>query len=238
MNIVILGTGRAGTAFAGALRLVGHEVALRSHLDVAVAADVDLVLLCVPDDAIADVAAALVVGAGTVVAHCAGSRTLAELGAVTRPASLHPLVALSDPLVGAARLVGATYCVAGDALVTAVATSLRGRVITLPDDLRARYHATACVAANHLVTLMAQVQRLAELSGLSLGDFVGLARDALDDVERLGPLAALTGPAARGDLATIDRHLSTLPESERALYVALANGALALGEQRRAASAP
>jgi predicted short-subunit dehydrogenase-like oxidoreductase (DUF2520 family) len=235
MKITIVGAGRAGTSFARALRIVGHDVDLRGRGDLRVA-PCDLTLLCVPDDAIALVAAELVVPEGAVVAHCAGSRTLAELAGHERVGSMHPLVALPDPETGAARLIGATYCVAGDPLVRAVVVSLRGRAIELPDELRPLYHATACVAANHLVVLLAQVERLATAAGLTLDDFTGLAQSALDDATRLGPARALTGPASRGDLATIDGHLTALDESERTLYVELARAALALAEQRAAVS--
>jgi predicted short-subunit dehydrogenase-like oxidoreductase (DUF2520 family) len=61
-----------------------------------------------------------------------------------------------------------------------------------------------------------------------------LAYAALHDVSEVGPIDALTGPASRGDLSTIDSHLAAIPESTRELYVALARDALALGESRRA----
>jgi predicted short-subunit dehydrogenase-like oxidoreductase (DUF2520 family) len=231
MKITIVGTGRAGASFACALRIVGHDVDLRSH-EITAIVSADLVLLCVPDDEIAAVASRLIVDDNTVVAHCAGSRTLAELAPHARVGSLHPLVALPDPETGAARLVGATFCVAGDSRVRELVASLRGRAIEIADELRPLYHATACVAANHLVTLLAQVARMAEQAGLTLDDFLGLAQSALDDAARLGPERALTGPASRGDLATIDAHLDALDESERPMYVALTRAALALGESR------
>jgi len=84
----------------------------------------------------------------------------------------------------------------------------------LPKDQRAGYHAAACIASNHLVALLGQVQRVAANVGLPLEAFLPLARGALDDVELLGPTGALTGPAARGDLATIDRHRQVLHPAE------------------------
>jgi predicted short-subunit dehydrogenase-like oxidoreductase (DUF2520 family) len=89
------------------------------------------------------------------------------------------------------------------------------------------------VASNHLVALMGQVRTLAESIGLTLEDFLPLANQSLRDVATLGPDAALTGPASRGDMATIDAHLAALPEDERATYVALANAAFELAELRR-----
>jgi predicted short-subunit dehydrogenase-like oxidoreductase (DUF2520 family) len=146
---------------------------------------------------------------------------------------MHPLVPLPSGELGARRLVGATYCVAGDEIIVELARSLEGRVIALRDEQRTAYHATAVVAANHLVALMGHVARLAQEAGLSLEDFLPLARQALDDVAEFGPHDALTGPASRGDMATIDAHLAAIPESERSTYVALANAAFELAEERR-----
>jgi predicted short-subunit dehydrogenase-like oxidoreductase (DUF2520 family) len=135
--------------------------------------------------------------------------------------------------LGATRLEGATFSVAGDQIVVDVARSLNGRLLTLRDDQRTAYHATASVAANHLVALMGHVGYLAESAGLSLEDFLPLAQQALADVAAVGPSAALTGAASRGDMATIDAHLAAIPESQRSTYVALANAAFELAEQRR-----
>lgn len=234
MKITIVGSGRAGSSFDVALRGVGHDVTVLRHTQNSVDADCELVLLCVPDDALIDVASSLDVNANTVVAHCAGSRNLDVLSSQRRVASLHPLVALSSTELGAARLLGASYCVAGDPLVREVVASLGGSSFSLSDDARAAYHATACVAANHLVALLGHVDRLAQSAGLELSSFLSLAQSALDDVAALGAEAALTGPASRGDLVTIDAHLEAIPESERATYVALTQAALTLAEQRSA----
>ncbi len=232
MRVVIVGAGRAGAAFSLALTRAGHSVALVHHDDLAAADGADLVLLAVPDDAIADVAAALAPSPERVVAHLAGSRGLDVLAPHPRAASLHPLVPLPEPEVGARRLVGATYALAGDPLAARLVESLGGRVVRVPDESRAAYHAAAAVAANHLVALTGHVEAIAESIGLSLEDFLGLAEAALADVRALGPAAALTGPAARGDMATIDAHLSAIPEDERPAYVALATAALGLAERR------
>jgi predicted short-subunit dehydrogenase-like oxidoreductase (DUF2520 family) len=233
MKISIVGAGRAGSSFRGALERVGHVVELHHHEDLAFIGDAALVLLCVPDDALPNVAAGIPVSDERVIAHVAGSRTLEVLAPHHRVGSLHPLMALPSGS-DAGRLIGATYCVAGDDLVREVALSLSGRIITLRDDQRTIYHAAAVVASNHLVALMGQVRSLAESIGLTLEDFVPLARQTLVDVARFGPDEALTGPASRGDMATIDAHLAAIPESERATYVALANAAFELAELRRA----
>ena len=95
-----------------------------------------------------------------------------------------------------------------------------GRVVEVADGDRAAYHAAACIAANHVVALLGQVERVAASVGLDLESFLPLTRAAVDDVAALGAGAALTGPARRGDWATLSRHLDALPESERAGYQA------------------
>jgi predicted short-subunit dehydrogenase-like oxidoreductase (DUF2520 family) len=235
MKITIIGAGRAGTSLFDALRAVGHEVELRHH-DELQGVDGELVLLSVPDDTLESVSNDLSVSDATVVAHVAGSRGLTELARHPRRAFMHPLAALPNRAVGTPRLRGALYSVGGDRLVDDVVASLGGRVIRLTDEQRVLYHATASVTANHLVALLGHARVLAEGAGLSLEDFLPLAQQALDDVHAMGVDAALTGPASRADMATIDAHLEALPPSERSTYVALANAAFELAEKRRATS--
>jgi predicted short-subunit dehydrogenase-like oxidoreductase (DUF2520 family) len=102
-----------------------------------------------------------------------------------------------------------------------VVESLRGRWAEVSDDHRAIYHATACIASNHLVALMGQVERLAQMSGVPAEAFFDLARGSLDNASTFGAATALTGPAARGDQVTIERHLRALPLDERGTYLAL-----------------
>jgi predicted short-subunit dehydrogenase-like oxidoreductase (DUF2520 family) len=113
-----------------------------------------------------------------------------------------------------------TFAVAGDPVARTIVDSLGGRVVEVADEDRAAYHAAACIAANHVVALLGQVERVAASVGLDLESFLPLTRAAVDDVAALGPGAALTGPALRGDWATLSRHLDALPEGERAGYQA------------------
>ena len=232
MRIAVIGTGRAGTSFARALGAVGHQVQLLSHDDLERIDSPEVILLCVPDDEIGNVARAIAPRSDFVLCHVAGSRTLDVLKGHVRVGSLHPLMTLPSGDVGAQRLIGATYCVSGDEAVVRIVESLQGRVITLRDEQRMLYHATATAASNHLVALMGHVQRLAESAGLRLEDFLDLSRRALEDVALMGPERALTGPASRGDVETIDAHLSAIPEEERSTYVALAHAAFELAERR------
>ena len=220
-RVRVVGRGRAGGAFAGALRDAGWDV---DHVagrgaDVVHADDVELVLLCVPDGRIAETAAR-VATEDAVVAHVAGSLGLSVLGDHARRGAIHPLVALSDPSSGAAALRGATFAVAGDPLCHEVVASLGGHAIEVADDHRAAYHAAAVIASNHLVGLLGQAERVAALAGVPLDAYLGLVRNTIDNVERHGPADALTGPASRGDDATIEAHLNSLPAGEHAAYLA------------------
>ncbi|HVA53734.1 MAG TPA: DUF2520 domain-containing protein [Acidimicrobiales bacterium] len=236
MNITIVGAGRAGSSFATALRSVHHDVRLMHHDALDDVGTPAIVLLAVPDDELRSVSDRLARSERYVVAHVAGSRGLGELAAHARVGLMHPLAALPSAEIGAPRLLGALYSVAGDDLVSQVVASLGGRALRLSDDQRAIYHATASVAANHLVALMGHVQALAESAGLTLEDFLPLSAQALADVALMGVSRALTGPASRADMATIDAHLAAIPASERSTYVAMANAAFELAEQRRLTS--
>ncbi|MGH9298743.1 MAG: DUF2520 domain-containing protein, partial [Acidimicrobiales bacterium] len=109
--------------------------------------------------------------------------------------------------------------------------ALGGRPIAVRSGKRVDYHAAACIASNHLVALMGQVQRVAETAGLPLEAFLPLARGALDDVALLGPAAALTGPAVRRDRATIEAHRAALDEEELPGYDAGVALAERLGDE-------
>jgi len=189
----------------------------------AAAAGVDLLVLAVPDDAVASVASSVTPVPSTVIAHLAGSLGLDVLAPHQRRAALHPLASLPSPEVGAERLQGAWFAIAGDPLVERVVEALDGRSFEVSDARRAAYHAAAAIASNHLVALLAQVERVAEGADVPFEAYLDLVRTTVENVAALGPVDALTGPAARGDEATIARHLAALPEGEHQLYEVLAD---------------
>ena len=232
-RVRVVGPGRAGGALALALTRAGWSVdTVERGGDVAGAAGgVDLVLIATPDGAIAEVAATIDPVDDTVVAHVAGSLGLDVVADHARPAALHPLVALPDAETGATRLVGAWFAVAGDPLVGEVVEALDGRSFAMADVDRARYHAAAVVASNHLVALLGQAERIGATAGVPFAALLDLVRGTVDNVAELGPARALTGPAARGDDDTIRRHLAALPADEHPAYEAL------VAEARRLAAA-
>jgi predicted short-subunit dehydrogenase-like oxidoreductase (DUF2520 family) len=234
MRFAVIGPGRAGLSLRAALVDRGWQAVrtLGRGDDLgAAAADVDVVFLAVPDRHIAAVAAEIRPGPAAVV-HLSGAKTLEVLLPHDRRASLHPLVSLPDPTTGAARLVAnAVFAVAGDPVAGHTVAALGGRAIEVPDEQRALYHATAAVAANHLVALAAQVERLAERAGVPATAYWELMDRTLDNVAAHGAAAALTGPAARGDRATIEAHLTAVGDHERSLYLALSDAAAELAGQ-------
>jgi predicted short-subunit dehydrogenase-like oxidoreductase (DUF2520 family) len=218
----VVGPGRAGTAVSRGLAAAGWTVAGPVHRgeDARHAAgDVDLVVIATPDDAVAGVAASIE-PAGAVVVHLAGSLGLDALAPHERRGALHPLRSIPTPDTS---LAGAWFAVAGDALVEQAVADLGGRAIAVVDEHRVGYHAAACIASNHLVALLGQVERVAASAGVPLEAYLDLVRGTVDNVERLGPAAALTGPVRRGDWSTVARHVAALDPDERGGYAAMAD---------------
>ncbi len=228
-SVRVIGGGRAGYSIHSALVAAGWSsagVLGREDNWTDAARSVDLLVLATPDEVLAEVSAAVVPVDETVVAHLSGATGLDVLVNHQARASVHPLVTLPNPEIGAERLRGAWFAVAGEPpainLIRQVVADLQGRAVVVAARNRAVYHATAAVASNHLVALLGQVERLAEIAGVPMEAYLDLAAGALNDVRVMGSVAALTGPAARGDERTIATHLAVLPTAERATYSALA----------------
>ena len=175
-SIRIIGPGRAGTSLAAASRRAAGSSPGSSGAMTTSAAPrggVDVLVIATPDDAVAEVAAAVAPAPGTTVVHLSGSLGLDALAPHPVRAAFHPLVPLPNGEVGAARLCsGVTFAVAGAPVAREIAECLGGRVVEVDDGDRAAYHAAACIAANHVVALLGQVERVAASVGLSLDSFL------------------------------------------------------------------
>ncbi len=208
-TITVIGAGRAGSAIAARLRERG----------LAVAADGELRLICVPDREIAGVAAAI--EPGPWVAHVSGGTPLAALDPHARRFSVHPLQTLTLAR-GPEQLDGAFAAVTGenaDAEVRGLwlAETLGLHPFLLADDRRALYHAGAAMASNFLVTLHRAAAQLFDEAGAPEEALVPLMQRTIDNGFEL------TGPIARGDAETVERHRAALRGSEiEELYAALA----------------
>ncbi len=192
---------------------------------------VDLLVIATPDRVVAETALAVEPVAETVVVHMSGALGLEVLLPHTRRASVHPLVSLPGSGVGERRLLdGAWFAVDGDPLAGMLVDDLGGRAVVVSAKDRAAYHAAAVIASNHLVALLGQAERIAKSIGVPLEAFLELAAGSVDNVRDLGTVNALTGPAARGDEATIRAHLEALEPAERTSYLAVAELARRLAE--------
>jgi predicted short-subunit dehydrogenase-like oxidoreductase (DUF2520 family) len=218
-SIRIVGAGgRVGTAVSA--RLAERGVPLDTD-------GPELVLLCVPDRAIAEVAGEIPLGPW--VAHVSGATPLSALDPHVRRFGMHPLQSFTkargpEQLDGAWAAVTAETDGAG-AVGVWLAETLGLRPFELDDASRAAYHAGAAVASNFLVTLRAAAGSLLEAAGAPPEALDPLIRGVLDSGFEL------TGPIARGDWETVERHLAVIraqrPELEE-LYLALAEATATL----------
>ena len=195
-SVKVIGAGRVGSAVSA--RLAERGVELRD--------DAALVLLCVPDAAIAEVAAGL--EPGPWVAHVSGATPLAALEPHARRFSLHPLQTFTRSR-GAEQLDGAWAALTaepGDARAAGLelARLLGLRAFELADAARPLYHAGAAIASNYLVTLYRSAALLFESAGAPPEALVPLMTRTIENGFEL------TGPIARGDWATVEAHVAAI----------------------------
>lgn len=262
LRVGLIGAGRAGSVVTAALARAGHQVVAVSAVSdkskaraaqllpqaavcdpLAVCEQAELVVLAVPDDALADLVTGLVragaISAGKIVVHLSGrfgSEVLApahEVGALC--VALHPVMTLTGEAYEVDRLDGCPFGISASEesrpVAEALVVEMGGEPQWIEPDARVLYHAALSHASNHLVTLIAQSQDMLAEAGIeNPGQFLGpLTSASLDNALRWGD-GALTGPVSRGDAATVASHVSGLADAahtaaERSgveTYVALA----------------
>lgn len=212
-NIQIVGArGRVGSALSA--RLEARGLGLDSPSP-------ELVLLCVPDRAIPEVAPEIPLGPW--IAHVSGATPLHALDPHVRRFSVHPMQSFSTAR-GAEQLDGVWGAVTAEtdearAVGWWLAETLGLRPFALEDEKRAAYHAGAAMASNYLVTLRATARSLLQAAGAPPEALDPLIRGVMDTGFEL------TGPIVRGDWETVERHLAVIraerPELEE-LYLVLA----------------
>ena len=223
-----LGSARQARAFIGA----GEP----TTSNVKAAARAALVLLATPDREIAAVASELARArlpwAGRIVAHTSGAVSSAALEPLrrrgARVASIHPLASIATARADV-DFRGTPFAIEGDARAVRVlrrlVLSMGGHPVTIPREAKALYHLIACILSNDLVAFLASGFEGAR--GLGLGArqasrlYLPLIRGTVENVARLGPVKALTGPVSRGDIPTLRLHvepLRTLPADVRRLH--------------------
>ena len=238
----IIGAGAVGTALGIALdragwpiravasRDAGRRARFREHVPgargfaeaTALVDDVELVILAVPDDVVATVAASLRLYAGQAMVHTSGllgADVLAPaMAAGTQVGAFHPLVAFADLERALAALHGATIAIEGDDELAAhladMADAIGGLAVRIPPGAKAAYHAAAVLSAGGVVALMDTIRGIAAALGLdeagTMQIYLPLLEQTVANARALGIGAALTGPATRGDAGTIAAHLEAL----------------------------
>lgn len=216
-----------------------------------------LILIAVPDRALADVAGELArIGGeelrGKVVLHTSGALDARVLGAVracgAAVGSMHPLQTFSG--VGVPPLEGKVFAIEGDAAALRVARqiirALKGVPVRIPGEKKPLYHAACALAAGHVLAVMEAATQMLLATGMkrreALRALLPLTRQMLENFERLGPATAWTGPLSRGDYGVVAAHAAALrefPPAYGAAHEALARlGAAVLArrpEEARAA---
>jgi predicted short-subunit dehydrogenase-like oxidoreductase (DUF2520 family) len=190
---VVGASGRVGSAVSARLRERGVRL---------VEDDPDLVLLCVPDGAISEVARGIATGPW--LAHTSGATRLGALDPHTRRFGLHPLQTFTKRR-GAEQLDGAHAAVTAETVEARevgfeLARTLGLEPFALDDAARPLYHAGAAIASNYLVTLHRVASELFDAAGAPPEALVPLMRRTIDNGFQL------TGPIERGDWETVERH--------------------------------
>ncbi|WP_051393756.1 Rossmann-like and DUF2520 domain-containing protein [Glycomyces arizonensis] len=251
LAVGVVSAGRVGSIVGSALQRAGHRIvaatavseasrarAARSFPDAEilpppdVTASAELVVIAVPDDAIAPLVAALPFRPGQIVVHTSGAngvgvlRPAHDAGALT--AALAPAMTFTGRAEDLERLSGISWAVTGEAdaryIGEALVVEMGGEPEHIGEADRARYHAALVYTANHLVTLVNDtVDQLRDMGVAEPERLLApLASAALDNALRHGD-AGLTGPVSRGDAGTVAGHLRALAGTDIAdAYRALA----------------
>lgn len=186
-----------------------------------------ILLIATPDDEIPRTVKSLAKSQnspvrGRFVLHTSGALSSAVLEPLARmgfhTGSLHPLVSISDPRTGYQNLRGAYYCVEGDAAATRLARGivrdLKGQSFFISSRNKPLYHAAAVMASGHVVALFDLAIEMLVQCGLARKQarrvLLPLLQSTVRNLLTSEPTHALTGTFARGDIATVQRHLQVL----------------------------
>lgn len=212
----------------------------------------EVIFITTNDTAIAEVTAQIArkdgFRPGQAVIHLSGSlssdvlQPAAEKGAITL--SIHPLQSVPSPEAGIQGLPRAVYSIEGDRRGYELAEKIIAGLgshsfFHIDSEAKPLYHAAACVASNYLVTLLDLSQQLLTASGMPANllfpALLPLIQGTLHNIGDMGIPAALTGPIARGDVATVQEHLEVMQEQAPELvelYVGLARRTVDLAQAK------
>jgi len=223
---VVAVIGRNQQRASDAVDFIGCDPSLATT-DLTLARRGKIVLLAIPDDQISGMAQRLQETIGlsreTTLVHFSGlqpANIMKVAGSDCATISIHPLLPFADRDMATASLTDCPCAIEGDSIALPLAQELvgamGGKAFHLDTDAKALYHTAACIASNYLVTITASARDLLVRCGLDQQQAMELLtpiqRATSDNLIRLGPEAALTGPIARGDVGTVNKHLLALKE--------------------------
>lgn len=238
---------RSAQSADAAVQFIGGGNAL---CDIAELGSADIFMLAVPDDQIESCCVQLVKSGRlqphNVVFHCSGALPCSILNAARTAgaavASIHPIRSFADPAMVADHFIN-TYCgVEGDdaalAILSPLLTKIGAVLVPIAGNSKTLYHAAAVFASNYIVSVMSVAQQALVAAGIDDADALAillpLTRESIENVARLGPAAALTGPIARGDTEVVARQQAAIMNWDRDYGVLYQH--LVLATQRLAAS--
>ncbi|MTI83299.1 MAG: DUF2520 domain-containing protein [Firmicutes bacterium] len=211
----------------------------------------DLVFITTPDREIGQVSAGIASEGGyrpgQIVAHTSGAHPAAELLGATEAGakvlSFHPLQSFAEVEGAMQNLPGSFFALEGDDdavnLGRKIVEDLGGKSFVIKARDKGLYHAAACIASNYLVSVMHLATGVYQNFGLSKEEafeaLLPLVWGTVENIHREGPVQALTGPVARGDVTTIEGHMKALnavSAQEKELYRQLGNYTVQVGLEK------
>ena len=195
------------------------------HKNQEVADNADLIFITSPDDVIAPIAASLKWHNGQSVVHCSGAASLdiltpaREDGANT--GAMHPLQTFASVSQAISNMPGSTFGIEADeplfSILRDMAVALEGTCVKLEPGDKVLYHAAAVLSCNYLITLVKLATDLLKSLGMdpeqATQALMPLLKGTLNNISNIGIPECLTGPIARGDTGTINKHISALEQS-------------------------
>jgi len=210
---------------ASADRLAGMVDGCRAYDAAQAVADIaDLVFITTPDGVIPQIAAQVKWHAGQGVVHCSGADSLNILAPATDHGALrggfHPLQTFATVAYAIENIPGSTFALEADEPLLGnlkeMAAALGGHWIVLKPGDKVAYHAAAVLACNYMITLVKMATDLWKTFGVSTPEatqaLLPLLRGSLNNLNNVGLPNSLTGPIARGDTGTVQKHLVALQE--------------------------
>ncbi|MCD6599508.1 MAG: DUF2520 domain-containing protein [Dehalococcoidia bacterium] len=182
----------------------------------------ELVFITTPDDVISKIASEIDWHKGQGVLHCSGAYSIDILEPARQcyanVGSIHPLQTFASINEAVKNLPGSTFALEADepllSRLKELASALNGRYVELKPGNKVLYHTAAVFVSNYLVTLIKLALDLWQDFGVSANEatksLLPLLKGTVNNIENIGLPNCLTGPIARGDLGTIDKHLNAL----------------------------